>query len=1041
MAQDRVLGEQIDLVDLTADIAADETAIGNIATGITNDPGASAALDLDYVRRDGTTAMSGTLTVNSNIVVTGTVDGRDVALDGSTQDTHIGDTSLHFVVGDINHQSITGAGTNTHSSIDTHIGDATLHFTEASIDHASIQNVGSNTHTAIDAHITDATKHRLINDAGTTTTELFSASKIIADFSTASHSHNIEDLNNVVVTGSPAAVTNEILRFNGANWVNSSDTGMLSLIEDTSPQLGGNLDVNGHSIITPYSTTNTSPSITIAVGVTAYAGHYATAGDVNISSGTSYDNNSAGNVNISGGKSYGVGGFILSNGGSVNIYAGESLTSNYGLGGDVNIVAGDANGGNNTGGNVKLFAGGTSSANNSRGGELEIRSGSSTLDTAGALSIVAGTTGGDNFAPKVTIAGSSSNGTQPAGDIRILAGGNSSTGDGGEIFIAAGNSTAGVGGDLLLVPGGGTGSTSGTINLHTGGNLIGTAELRLWNDTNTVHSTGNYVVLKAPATVNNRTWTLPQDDPTTANGQFLTTNASGVLSFAVVNTNLVADLTPQLGGDLDTNNFNIITTHATSTGSPSTSQYSNSIAIKTGNVNTSGYTYSKAGNIEIAAGAGETGNQSYGGYLLLRGGNSNTTAGSGNANPGDVFIYGGQQEYANGGEYGGSFRFIAGDGLNSNYGGYVRIESGFGVAHGGNFWLEAGNGNPGGGGDMRISAGSGDVGGQLSLWGGASNNAAKPTACILSASSQSGTSDGGDMEIRAGRAPNGYIGGDIKLIPGNQTGVSDNTGAGAVQIHAARTNTGEASIQIWSDTDTGHTTGNYVELKAPAFVGSPPVNRTWVLPQDDPAVVSGEFLTTDASGNLSFGAPAVANITIDNFADTVDYTSGTTTQLTLSIDPATENNISVVFDGVVQHHDQYSISTTTLTFSAAIPLGTNNVEVIIGTSPIVGTPADGTVTNAKFASDVVTSHGGRITSAGATTVASAGLVITKPGTGSYLVTHNWGHVNYAPTATVDGTAVYVTIGVVGINTFEVKTYTDGTTTAVDAGFTFNVAEW
>jgi len=47
--------------------------------------------------------------------------------------------------------------------------------------------------------------------------------------------------------------------------------------------------------------------------------------------------------------------------------------------------------------------------------------------------------------------------------------------------------------------------------------------------------------------------------PTTdgTSGQFLTTDGSGNLSFATVNTNLVADLTPQLGGTLDANGNSI----------------------------------------------------------------------------------------------------------------------------------------------------------------------------------------------------------------------------------------------------------------------------------------------------------------------------------------------------------------------------------------------------------------------------------------------------------------------------------------------------
>jgi hypothetical protein len=45
--------------------------------------------------------------------------------------------------------------------------------------HSDLGAVGVNTHSQIDAHIADL-QHRLINDSGTSTIELFSASKVLA---------------------------------------------------------------------------------------------------------------------------------------------------------------------------------------------------------------------------------------------------------------------------------------------------------------------------------------------------------------------------------------------------------------------------------------------------------------------------------------------------------------------------------------------------------------------------------------------------------------------------------------------------------------------------------------------------------------------------------------------------------------------------------------------------------------------------------------------------------------------------------------------
>lgn len=74
------------------------------------------------------------------------------------------------------------------------------------------------------------------------------------------------------------------------------------------------------------------------------------------------------------------------------------------------------------------------------------------------------------------------------------------------------------------------------------------------------------------------------------------------------------------------------------------------------------------------------------------------------------------------------------------------------------------------------------------------------------------------------------------------------------------------------------------------------------------------------------------NYTTDSFADGVDYTAGTTTELTLSINPGTKNATLVTFDGVVQNRDTYSISGTTLTFDTAIPVSTDTVEVWISST-------------------------------------------------------------------------------------------------------------
>lgn len=86
------------------------------------------------------------------------------------------------------------------------------------------------------------------------------------------------------------------------------------------------------------------------------------------------------------------------------------------------------------------------------------------------------------------------------------------------------------------------------------------------------------------------------------------------------------------------------------------------------------------------------------------------------------------------------------------------------------------------------------------------------------------------------------------------------------------------------------------------------------------------------------------NVVVDAFSG-----NGSTTAFTLSGDPGTKNNTYVYIGGVYQQKSTYSLSGTTLTFSAAPPSGTSNIEVV-WTQPLpVGTPSDGTVTAAKMA--------------------------------------------------------------------------------------------
>lgn len=69
--------------------------------------------------------------------------------------------------------------------------------------------------------------------------------------------------------------------------------------------------------------------------------------------------------------------------------------------------------------------------------------------------------------------------------------------------------------------------------------------------------------------------------------------------------------------------------------------------------------------------------------------------------------------------------------------------------------------------------------------------------------------------------------------------------------------------------------------------------------------------------------------------------NGSTTAFTMSVAPANTSSVLVAVTGVVQSPDTYSVSGTTLTFSAAPPTGTSNISV-----RYLGIPASGVTTTA-----------------------------------------------------------------------------------------------
>lgn len=174
------------------------------------------------------------------------------------------------------------------SDLTNHTNDSTIHFTEASIDHTNIANVGSNTHAEIDTHIADTTNPHSVTASqvgnavaqwnagslygvGLDSTVGSPADGKVLVYRDAGSDWILEDkpaggdpaLNDVSDVEITSVGDNDILAYDttSGSWINQtgSEAGLATtqdlgsylqnISEDTTPQLGGNLDMNEKYII------------------------------------------------------------------------------------------------------------------------------------------------------------------------------------------------------------------------------------------------------------------------------------------------------------------------------------------------------------------------------------------------------------------------------------------------------------------------------------------------------------------------------------------------------------------------------------------------------------------------------------------------------------------------------------------------------------------------------------------------------------------------------------------------------------------------
>ena len=172
--------------------------------------------------------------------------------------SHSADSTIHFTQAAIDHTVILNKGTNTHAQLDSHLADSTIHFTQAAIDHVNILNKGTNTHAQLDSHLADATKHRIINDAGSSITELWSANKISGDLAgkaATSHTHISSNITDFSVA-SDARITLQAGANNGLATLNGSGKIPSNQLELTNVEYIGiwNADTNTPTLVSSTGT-------------------------------------------------------------------------------------------------------------------------------------------------------------------------------------------------------------------------------------------------------------------------------------------------------------------------------------------------------------------------------------------------------------------------------------------------------------------------------------------------------------------------------------------------------------------------------------------------------------------------------------------------------------------------------------------------------------------------------------------------------------------------------------------------------------------
>jgi hypothetical protein len=307
---------------------------------------------------------------------------------------------------------------------------------------------------------------------------------------------NVPDL----INSPPAVTTNKLYSVAGALTWDGTDltaaAGIADVVDDTTPQLGGNLDVNDFDLVgkpAPSATSGGGQIELLSANAGATSGR---GGDINLYAGRGYGDAGygaspgygGGNVNITGGtcekgrilpatqRSFEgavniKGGYAESYyAGNINITGGDAAAA-YGAG-DVIIKGGISQG---AGGSILITAGVTeTTATTTTGGGVTISAGSGPATGSGAggdMGLFAGKGVAAHVGGKIQIAAGEGGTTSPGGLLDLLAGKGGNAGVGGAVSLKGGSAGGGnnAGGAVVVGSGAGEGSGAGGLMSITGG--------------------------------------------------------------------------------------------------------------------------------------------------------------------------------------------------------------------------------------------------------------------------------------------------------------------------------------------------------------------------------------------------------------------------------------------------------------------------------------------------------------------------------------------------------------------------------------------